>query len=73
MHSGPWMVGRLKGMKDVYDVAPPPMEPGGRTCVTIGAATMGIWRNSKHPYETYLWMKYLQSKKSRAIWSKTGI
>jgi multiple sugar transport system substrate-binding protein len=72
MHSGPWMIGRLKGMKDVYDVAPPPMEPGGRTCLTIGAATMGIWKKTKYPYEAYQFVKYLQTRKSRAIWSKLG-
>jgi multiple sugar transport system substrate-binding protein len=71
MHSGPWMIGRLKGMSDTYDVAPPPIEEGGRTNIGYGGIN-AIWKGSKHPYEAYLWLKYLASKEGRIIWSKLG-
>jgi multiple sugar transport system substrate-binding protein len=71
MDSGPWMLGRLKGMEDPYDVAPPPMEPGGRAVLGYGGVT-GIWSKSKHPWETYLWQSYLWTEDSRIIWSRLG-
>ncbi len=71
MDSGPWMVGRLKGMEDPYDVAPPPMEPGGRGMTGYGSI-MGIWSKSKHPWETYQWQSYLWTEDARIIWSRLG-
>jgi multiple sugar transport system substrate-binding protein len=71
MDSGPWMIGRLKGMEDPYDVAPPPIEPGGRPINSLGNVT-GIWVKSKHPWEAYQWQSYLWSEEARAIWSRLG-
>jgi multiple sugar transport system substrate-binding protein len=72
MHSGPWMIGRLKGMSDPYDVSPPPFEPGGKSLFLNYGSVTGIWSKSKHPYEAYLWLKYIASKEGRIIWSKLG-
>jgi len=71
MHSGPWMIGRLRGMEDPYDVAPPATEPGGRPIISLGNV-MGIWVNSKHPWEAYKWQSYLWSEEARGIWSRLG-
>ena len=71
MHSGPWMIGRLKGMEDPFDVAPPAMEPGGRPINSIANVT-GIWVKTKHPREAYQWQSYLWSEDARAIWSRLG-
>jgi len=71
MDSGPWMVGRLRGMEDPYDVAPPPMEPGGRGITGYGSI-MGIWSKSKHPWEAYQWQSYLWTEDARIIWSRLG-
>jgi multiple sugar transport system substrate-binding protein len=73
MHSGPWMIGRLRDMTDPYDVAPPPIEyeNGGRSNIIANSAT-AIWKGSKHPYEAYLFLKHLGSKESRIVWSKLG-
>jgi len=72
MHSGPWMIGRLKNMTDPYDVAPPPFETGGRSIFLNYGSVTGIWAKSKHPYEAYLWLKYIATKEARVIWSKLG-
>lgn len=71
MDSGPWMIGRLRGMDDPYDVAPPAMEPGGRPINSLGSV-MGIWVKSKHPSEAYQWQSYLWSEDARVIWSRLG-
>ncbi len=71
MHSGPWMIGRLKGMEDPYDVAPPPMEAGGRPINSLGSV-MGVWVKSKHPREAYQWQSYLWTEDARSIWSRLG-
>lgn len=72
MHSGPWMIGRLKNMKDPYDVAPPPMEPGGKSIFMGYGSVTGIWKKSKYPYESYLWLKYIGSRDASIIWSRLG-
>lgn len=72
MHSGPWMIGRLKGMKDPYDVAPPPFDNGGKSVFLNYGSVTGIWSKSKNPYESYLWLKYIAGKEARIIWSKLG-
>ena len=71
MDSGPWMTGRLKGMEDEYDVAPPAMEPGGKPINSLGNVT-GIWVKSKHPEAAYAWQSYLRTEDARAIWAQLG-
>jgi ABC-type glycerol-3-phosphate transport system substrate-binding protein len=71
MDSGPWMIGRLKGMEDEYDVAPPPIEPGGRPINSLGNVT-GIWVKCKHPAAAYAWQSYLWTEDARVIWAKLG-
>jgi multiple sugar transport system substrate-binding protein len=71
MDSGPWMIGRLKGMVDSYDVAPPAMELGGRPINSLGSVT-GIWAKSKHPQAAYAWQSYLWGEDARIIWSRLG-
>ncbi len=71
MHSGPWMVARLKGMEDPYDIAPPPEEPGGRSIANVSLAT-GIWAKCPHPEAAYRWLSYLWSRDGRIIWSRLG-
>jgi multiple sugar transport system substrate-binding protein len=71
MHSGPWMVGRLKGMTDPYDVAPPPMEKDGRPIHSLGAI-VGIWAKSKNPQAAYQWQRYLGTEEARTIWARLG-
>ena len=69
--SGPWQVSRLKNMKDKYDIAPPPMAPGGRT-ITLAGRIGGIWRGTKVPEAAYKWISYLATPDARKIWSKLG-
>ncbi len=71
MHSGPWMLARLKDMEDPYDVAPPPTDHGGRSTMNVALVT-GIWINSPHPEAAYRWLSYLWSKDARIIWSRLG-
>jgi multiple sugar transport system substrate-binding protein len=71
MDSGPWMIGRLKGMEDRYDVAPPAMEPGGKPINSLGNVT-GIWVKSKHPEAAYAWQSYLRTEDARVIWAQLG-
>ena len=71
MHCGPWMVARLRGMEDPYDVAPPPTEPGGRSTFSASAIT-GIWAKSPHPEAAYKWLSYMWSEPARIIWSRLG-
>ncbi|MDZ7373322.1 MAG: sugar ABC transporter substrate-binding protein [candidate division KSB1 bacterium] len=71
MHSGPWIVARLRGMQDPYDVAPPPAEPGGRSTANVSLAT-GIWSKCPHPKAAYRWLSYLWSRDARIIWSRLG-
>ncbi|MSS72703.1 MAG: sugar ABC transporter substrate-binding protein [Candidatus Latescibacteria bacterium] len=69
--SGPWQVKRLKDMPDPYDIAPPPMSPGGRT-ITLAGVGAGIWVRSKHKEATYRWLSYLAGPEARRIWARLG-
>ncbi len=72
MTSGPWMVSRLSTMMDdPYDIAWPPMEPGGRISSGAGMIT-GMWVNSKYPEACYKWFKYIWGQEARIIWSRLG-
>lgn len=70
--SGPYQIKRLAKMVDLYDVAPPPMEPGGRTMDISGNTASGIWVGSEHPDEAYRWISYLASYRARLIWARLG-
>jgi len=59
-------------LQDIYDVAPPPLEPGGRSMDITGNTAAGIWVGSKHPEEAYRWVSYLASSNARLIWARLG-
>lgn len=69
--SGPWQVSRLKNMEDEYDIAPPPIAPGGRS-ITLGGRIGGIWRGTRVPEAAYKWISYLATPDARRIWSRLG-
>ncbi|MBN1349067.1 sugar ABC transporter substrate-binding protein [candidate division KSB1 bacterium] len=70
--SGPWMVRRFASIAGTYDIAPPPMEPGGKAMQIIGNRIGGIWRGSKNPEAAYKWFAYQISEDGMRIWSRLG-
>ncbi|MCI0513489.1 sugar ABC transporter substrate-binding protein [candidate division KSB1 bacterium] len=70
--SGPYQIKRLAMMAKRYDVAPPPMEPGGRSMDIGGNSVGAIWTHSKHKPEAYRWLAYLRSAEARKIWARLG-
>ena len=69
--SGPWQVARLDEMEWEYDIAPPPLNPGGRTA-TLGGFAMGIWKHSKVKDEAHKWQRFLATREARSIWGSLG-
>lgn len=70
--SGPYQIKRLAPLAGKYDVAPPPLEPGGKIMTIGGNVVTGIWRKSKHPQEAYRWLSYLWSPMAQKIWARLG-
>ena len=69
--SGPWQMARIYGrLSDPWDVAPPPLQTGGRPQMNAGGE--GVWKGSKVPEAAYRWVAFMEGKEGQRIWSGLG-
>ena len=71
--SGPWQQARLgANMKDPWDIAPPPLNKGGKAIMNAGGNGTAIYARTPDPETAYRWATFSEGREGQSIWAGLG-